>query len=311
MNPNSSHGSFFSLTAYIHLGPLRYFVFAVLLVLYVLMLVSNALLVAVIFLNRSLHEPMFVFMCNLFGNGIFGSSIMFPFLLHQIIQDEHIVPSGFCYFQTFSIHVYGIVEYFTLSVMSYDRYLAICAPLYYNSQMTRNKMVAMSVIPWLYGCFICLIMIILSSSQRLCGNAIHKVYCDNFPIIKLACSDTSTINAYGFVISMVNIFSPLLLILVTYLRILRVCFSGSVQTRRKALTTCMPHLTSLLNFGIGAAFEIIQYRFNMTYMPEYVRIFVSLYFLLVQPLLDPFVYGLNISKIRILCKSLFVPTMML
>ncbi|XP_033832474.1 olfactory receptor 10A3-like [Periophthalmus magnuspinnatus] len=306
MNPNSSNVAFFSLTAYFHLGPLRYLVFAVLLILYVLMLLSNALIVAVIYQNRSLHEPMYILVCSLFGNGIFGSSIMFPFLLYQILQDVHIVPSQFCYFQAFAIHVYGIVEYFTLSVMSYDRYLAICVPLQYNTRMTRDKTAVMMVIPWLYACFICLVMIMLSSSLRLCGNAIQKVYCDNFPIVRLACSDTSILNAYGLVISIVNIFSPMLLILITYFRILRVCFLGSVQTRRKALATCMPHVVSLMNFGLGAAFEIIQYRFNLSYLPESVRIFLSLYFWLVQPILDPFVYGLSISKIRVLCKNLFV-----
>ncbi|XP_055003815.1 olfactory receptor 49-like [Boleophthalmus pectinirostris] len=326
MNTNSSHVAFFFLTAYFHLGPLRYIVFVVLLILYVLMLFSNALILAIICQNRSLHEPMYIFVCSLFGNGIFGSSIIFPLLLYQILQDVHIVPSEFCYFQTFAIYVYGTVEYFTLSVMSYDPYLAICAPLHYSSRMTRNKTAVMVVMPWLYGCFICLVMIMLSSSLRLCGNVIHKVYCDNFPIVRLACSDTSTLNAYGLVISIVNIFSPLLLILITYLLIFRVCFFGNAQTRRKALSTCMPHVISLMNFGLGLELPGAAVPIDITHGQRGSVLSVSSQhsepklfsrgiflphclllpgttmlprFYCPFPILDPFVYGLSISKIRV------------
>ncbi len=141
-------------------------------------------------------------------------------------------------------------------------------------------------------------------SLQLCGNIINKVYCDNHAVVKLACSDTTVNNIYGLSVVALLIFGPLILIFYTYAEILKVCFSGSKQIRQKAVSTCMPHLASLLNFAFGACFEIIQSRFDMNSVPNMLRIFLSLYFLTCPPLLNPLMYGVKMSKIRVACKSL-------
>ncbi|KAK1900611.1 Olfactory receptor 52B2 [Dissostichus eleginoides] len=120
----------------------------------------------------------------------------------------------------------------------------------------------------------------------------------------LACSDTRVNNIYGLFYTVISIIIPLLLILYTYMRILRVCFSGSKQTRQKALSTCAPHLASLLNFSFGGFFQILQSRFDMSSVPNMLRVLLSLYFLTCQPLFTPVLYGLKMSKIRIICKRL-------
>ncbi|KAI9532900.1 hypothetical protein NQZ68_028599, partial [Dissostichus eleginoides] len=129
-------------------------------------------------------------------------------------------------------------------------------------------------------------------------------YCGNYSIVKLACSDTRVNNIYGLFYTVISIIIPLLLILYTYMRILRVCFSGSKQTRQKALSTCTPHLASLLNFSFGGFFQILQSRFDMSSVPNMLRVLLSLYFLTCQPLFTPVLYGLKMSKIRIICKRL-------
>ncbi|KAM3616537.1 uncharacterized protein V6R79_019528 [Siganus canaliculatus] len=78
-----------------------------------------------------------------------------------------------------------------------------------------------------------------------------------------------------------------------------------ILVRQKAVSTCSPHLASLLNFSVGACFEIIQSRFNMSNVPNVLRIFLSLYFLTSPPLFNPVMYGLKLSKIRLACQSLF------
>ncbi|XP_071353022.1 olfactory receptor 4B13-like [Trachinotus anak] len=301
---NSTQVSYFAFVAYFDAGLLKYLFFMIIMSLYMFIICANVLLIVVICVNRSLHEPMYLFLCSLFVNELYGSTGLFPFLLVQILSDIHTVSTVFCFLQIYCVHFYGSVEFFTLGVMSYDRYLAICYPLQYNTHMTSTKVAILIAFAWLYSVIATVVMISLSAPLQLCGNTIHKVYCDNYSIVKLSCSDTTVNNIYGLVYMFTIIVALIILILYTYMRILRVCFSGCKQTRQKAVSTCTPHLASILNFSFGAFFEIVQSRFDMSNVPIVLRIFLSLYWLTCQPLFNPVLYGLNISKIRIICKNL-------
>ncbi|XP_044210423.1 olfactory receptor 49-like [Thunnus albacares] len=301
---NSTQVSYFTLGAYFDTGVFKYLLFMVTLSLYMLIICANVLLIVVICMNRSLHEPMYLFLCSLFVNELFGSTGLFPFLLVQILSDIHTVSAPLCFLQNFVLYSYGGVEYLNLAIMSYDRYLAICCPLQYNTRMTFNKIAILIAVTWLCPMLLCFVMTSLTNSLQLCGTIIKKVYCDNYFIVKLACSDTTINNIYGLFVTSLSVFCPLILIIFTYIKILKICFSGSKQTRKKAASTCTPHLISLLNFSCGGGFEIVQSRFNMNNLPNILRIFLSLYWLTCQPLFNPLLYGLNMSKIRIICKSL-------
>ncbi|XP_035986208.1 olfactory receptor 11A1-like [Fundulus heteroclitus] len=305
MKINSTQVFYFTLSAYIDTGSVKYFSFLIVLCLYVLIVGSNVLLIVVICVNRSLHEPMYMFLCSLFVNELYGSTSLFPFLLVQILSDVHIISAPLCFLQIFSVYTYGSVEFTNLAVMSYDRYVAICHPLQYNSVMTSRKMVFLVSITWLPPVLTVGGTIVLSSSLQLCGNLINKIYCDNHSIIKLACNEPRVNNIYELFMTFLTVCVPGSVILYTYMRILKVCFSGSKQTRQKAVSTCTPHLASVINFSFGVSFEILQSRFNMNNVPSMLRIFLSLYFLTCQPVFNPLLYGLNMSKIRSLCKKLF------
>ncbi|XP_069029172.1 olfactory receptor 10J5-like [Embiotoca jacksoni] len=306
---NFTQVSYFTLTAYFDVGIFKYLCFIVVILLYILIVVSNVFLLVVICVNRSLHEPMYLFLCSLLVNELYGSSGLFPFLLLQILSDVHTVPAAFCFLQIFCLYSYAIVEFLNLSVMSYDRYFAICHPLQYNAWMTHGRISLLVALVWFYAAVICFVPISISFHLRLCGNIINKVYCDNYPIVKLSCSDTTVNNIYGLITTSVTILCPVSLILYTYMRILKVCFSGSKQTRQKAVRTCTPHLASLLNFSLGCFFEIYQSRFNMSGVPNMLRIFLSVYFLTCQPLFNPLMYGLKLANIRAICKNLIFAQM--
>ncbi|XP_034404403.1 olfactory receptor 11A1-like [Cyclopterus lumpus] len=301
---NATQLPYFILSAYFDTGVLKYFYFIIIMSLYMLIVCSNVLLIVVICMNRSLHEPMYLFLCSLFVNELFGSSGLFPFLLVQILSDIHTVSAPLCFLQIFFVYSYVCVEFFNLAVMSYDRYLAICYPLQYNTRMTFNKVAMLIGVTWIFPVLAILVLISLSARLQLCGNVIDRVYCGNYSIVKLACSDTRVNNIYGLLYTVISIIVPLVLIFFSYMKILRVCFSGSKQTRQKAVSTCTPHLASLLNFSFASCFQILQSRFNMSNVPNMLGIFLSLYFLTCQPLFTPVLYGLNISKIRIICKRI-------
>ncbi|XP_028429920.1 olfactory receptor 11A1-like [Perca flavescens] len=301
---NATQFSFFTLSAYFDTGVFKYLYFIIIISLYIVIICTNLLLIVVICMNRSLHEPMYLFLCSLFVNELYGSTGLFPFLLVQILSDIHTVSASLCFLQIFCLYTYANVEFFTLVVMSYDRYLAICYPLQYNTCMTSSKVAMLIALTWLYPFVGVAVLISLSAPLQLCGNIINTVYCDNYSIVKLACSESRVNNIYGLIYTCLVVFGPLSLILYTYIKILKVCFSGSKQTRQKAVSTCTPHLASLLNFFFGSFFQILQSRFDMSSVPMMLRNLLSLYFLTCQPIFNPLMYGLQMSKIRSLCKSL-------
>nr|XP_046244242.1 olfactory receptor 142-like [Scatophagus argus] len=299
---NSTRVPCFILAAYFEPGVFKYLYFVIVMLLYILTVCANLFLIVVICMNRSLHEPMYIFLCSLFVNELYGSTGLFPFLLVQILSDVHTVSASLCFLQIFCVYTYASIQFSNLAVMSYDRYLAICCPLQYYKCMTPKKVAILISLTWLYPFLAIFILISLSVPLQLCGNIINKVYCDNYSIVKLACSDTTVNNVYGIVYTLTTVIL-VLLIFYTYIKILQVCFSGSKQTRQKAVSTCTPHLASLINFSCGCFFEIVQNRFDMSSVPIMLRIFLSTYWLTCQPLFNPALYGLNITKIRVTCKS--------
>ncbi|XP_028429930.1 olfactory receptor 11A1-like [Perca flavescens] len=302
---NSTQVSYFKLAAYFDTGVFKYLFFLIIMCFYAVIIYANLLLIVVICMNRSLHEPMYLFLCSLFVNELYGSTGLFPFLLVQIFSDIHTVSAPFCFLQIFCLHSYGGVELWTLAIMSYDRYLAICYPLQYHTRMTSKKIAVLIALTWLYPSLTNALSVSGQTAPlQLCGNIINKVYCDNYSVVKLACSDTRVNNIFGLVYIFTVIFGFIILILFSYMRILKVCLSGSKQTRQKALSTCTPQLFSLLNFSCGGFFELVQSRFNMNYLPNMLRIVLSLYWLTCQPLINPLLYGLKMSKIRIVCRRL-------
>ncbi|XP_044209857.1 olfactory receptor 11A1-like, partial [Thunnus albacares] len=303
---NSTQVSYFTLAAYVDTGVFKYLYFMIILSLYMLIVCANVLLIVVICMNRSLHEPMYLFLCSLFVNELFGSTGLFPFLLVQILSDIHTISTFFCFLQIFCVFSYACVELLNLVIMSYDRYLAICCPLQYNTRMTTKKVATLIALTWLFPFLAILVVISLSAPLQLCGNIINRLYCGNYSIVKLACSDTTINNIYGLIYTVISIIIPLILILYTYIKILRVCFSGSKQTRQKAVSTCTPHLASLLNFSFGCIFQILLSRFELSSLPNVLDILLSVYFLTCQPLFTPVLYGLKMSKIRLICKRLLI-----
>ncbi|KAF0031009.1 hypothetical protein F2P81_017740 [Scophthalmus maximus] len=249
---------------------------------------------------------MYLFLCSLFVNELYGSTGLFPFLLLHILSDSHTVAAPLCFLQIFCVYTYGSVQFTNLAVMSYDRYVAVCRPLQYNSHLTLHNVALLIAVVWFPPFVAVFVTTALTSSLRLCGNVINKVYCDNHSVVKLSCHEATVNNVYELLAASPTVCLPVTVIFFSYIKILKVCFSGSNQTRQKAVSTCSPHLASLLNFSFGVCFEVLQSRFDMSHFPNMLRVFLSLYFLTCQPLFNPLMYGLNMSKIRNKCKSLFL-----
>ncbi|XP_042152539.1 olfactory receptor 11A1-like [Oncorhynchus tshawytscha] len=305
---NSTHYEVFRLAAYGDIGQMKYFYFAVVSVLYFVIILANALLIGVICIERSLHEPMYLFLCALFVNQLYGSTGLFPALMFYLLSDTHDISLLYCYLQIYVLYTYAITEFCNLAVMSYDRYISICYPLQYNNIMTPKTICGgvtcgLILLSWVYSFFLNGIVISLSLRLQFCGNVLDRVYCDNYSVVKLACSNTMLNNIWGLLVTVLYISCTICPTIYSYVRILQICLKSSKETKQKAFNTCTPHIASLLNFLFGCLFVVLQGRYDTAHLPPILRTILLVYFLICPPLFNPLMYGVRMVNIRQACKK--------
>ncbi|XP_042183779.1 olfactory receptor 52D1-like [Oncorhynchus tshawytscha] len=261
---NSSAVSSIILSAYFGMEDLKYLYFSIFLILYIAIVAENVILIGVIYTEKTLHQPMYFLVCNLAANGLYGSTALLPALLKNVASHPSEVSLASCRTQIYCIHTYAIVEFTILGVMSYDRYVAICHPLRYHTIMSLTKVYKLVAFTWIYPLVAFLIFFIITLQLRFCDKTIDKLYCINYLLIKLS-----------------------------------FCALSSKESKLKALRTCTPHLFAIINYFVGCYFEILQSRFDTSHLPYRTQVFMSLYFLIFPPILNPAIYGLSIQAIRV------------
>ncbi|KAF7664771.1 hypothetical protein LDENG_00166170 [Lucifuga dentata] len=180
--------------------------------------------------------------------------------------------------------------------MAYDRYIAICQPLMYHSVMTPQRVSLLVFISWFLPLYCMFMNTVTIYQAKLCGSHIHKLFCSNWLINKLACS-TSIANIIIGYFNMAYYCCHFVFILWTYMYLVRICPTSS-ENRRKFMQTCVPHLVSLFNFGIAVLLDLMYMRFGSQDISQSLQNFMSIEFLLIPPLLNPLVYGLKLTKIK-------------
>ena len=271
-----------------------YFAFA--LTSYLFTIFVNLTLIVTICLEKSLHEPIYIFLCNLCFNGICGASCFYPKLLHDLLADSHVITYTGCLAQIFGIYCYAFCEFTSLTVMAYDRYLAICRPLQYQTLMTVQRVMQLLLLTWSFSALEILVGVSLTARLPLCGHLIPKIFCTNWEVVKLSCSDTTVNNIYGFVLMFSHV-SQTALILVSYTHLVRASLKLR-SNRRKFIQTCLPHLITLLVFTSTLVFDIMYSRYGSSSTLQVLKNVLAAEFLVVPPLINPIIYGMNLHQIR-------------
>uniref|UniRef100_A0A6Q2Y0P7 G-protein coupled receptors family 1 profile domain-containing protein n=1 Tax=Esox lucius TaxID=8010 RepID=A0A6Q2Y0P7_ESOLU len=271
-----------------------YFSFS--LILYLFTIFVNLTLIFTISLEKMLHNPMYLFICNLCINGIYGASTFYPRLLYDLLFDSHLITYSWCITQAFGIYSYAFCEFTNLTVMAYDRYVAICKPLHYHSIMTIQKVRTLILLSWLFSWLECSIGLVLTVRLPLCGTDIDKLYCLNWAVVKLSCIDTTPNNLYGFFLVFCQV-SQIMLILISYVNIIKLCLRSHVGKKR-FMQTCLPHLITVINFTISIVFDSMYARYGSNTSLLALRNIMSVEYLVVPPLLNPIIYGMTLTQIR-------------
>ncbi|XP_062409115.1 olfactory receptor 52B2-like [Sardina pilchardus] len=275
----------------------RYPIFFFGLVIYLFCISCNMTLIGLIIMRRNLHKPMYFILFSLPLNDLIGITAMLPKVLSDIVTDTSQVYYPLCVLQGFLLHMYGGGVLFILAAMAFDRYIAICFPLRYNSIMTPKVVVTVIAIVW--GLDFVLILVLFSLQARLpwCRSKIMNVFCDNPSLLKLTCGNTFLNNIIGlFNTALMQIIS-ISIQAFSYVKILITCLvSRQNEARSKAINTCVAQLVIFFVFEIVGTFTILSHRFQNV-SPDLQKIMGMLIFL-VPPILNPIVYGLNAQEIR-------------
>uniref|UniRef100_A0A8C3WD27 Olfactory receptor n=1 Tax=Catagonus wagneri TaxID=51154 RepID=A0A8C3WD27_9CETA len=271
--------------------------FVVVLISYLLTLLGNTAIILVSCLDCKLHTPMYFFLTNLsFLDLCFTTSIVPQLLWNLKGPAKTITPTG-CAVQLYVSLSLGSTECVLLTIMAFDRYVAVCRPLNYTSIMHPSFCKASAGIAWLSGVGNTLIQGTITLRLPRCGhNHLHHFLCEVPAMIKLACVDIHANEVQLFVATLVLLLLPLALILISYGFIVQAVIKiKSVQAWRKALGTCGSHLLVVfLFFGTSSAIYIQP---NRSYGHSQGK-FLTLFYTVVTPTLNPLIYTLRNKDVK-------------
>ncbi|KAG3285205.1 olfactory receptor 4P4 [Ictidomys tridecemlineatus] len=275
--------------------------FLLFLLCYIAILTGNLLIMISITWSPLINQPMYFFLSYLSLSDLCYTSTVTPKLIVDSLSTKKSISYTGCMTQLFTMHFFGGIEVFILTGMAYDRYVAICKPLHYTVIMSRQKCDIIIVASCAGGFLHSFGQFLLAVFLPYCGpNEIDHYFCDVYPLLKLACTDTSKI---GFlVIANSGLMGTVIFVvlLISYAVILCTVRSYSAENRRKALSTCSSHITVVILFFAPLLFIYIR---PATTLPED-KVF-ALFYTIIAPMLNPLIYTLRNTEMKNAIKKLW------
>ncbi|XP_006132737.1 olfactory receptor 5J3-like [Pelodiscus sinensis] len=299
---NRAHGNKTSITEFILLGfqtlpELQFFLFLLFLVTYIVTVAGNLLILALVVADHNLHTPMYFFLGNLSCLETCYSSIILPKMLAGLLTGVQSISFSGCLTQYYFFGSLVGTECFLLSVMSYDRYLAICHPLRYTALMRGRDWLRLAGGSWIGGFLGNGIATFSLSLLTFCGpNTIDHFLCDLDPLIRLSCNDSQMMETLVFIFILIFSLVPFLLTVTSYICIIATILRiPSTRGRQKAFSTCSSHLI-VVTIYYGTL--LIVYMFPTTDLLGDFQKVVSIIYTVLTPLVNPLIYSLRNKEVK-------------
>ncbi|XP_062053899.1 putative olfactory receptor 2B8 [Lepus europaeus] len=292
----------FTVTEFVFLGlssepRLQLILFVLFLLFYLLTVAGNVVIITIIQIEPHLQTPMYFFLTNLSFLDICYTSTNVPQMLSNMVGRKKTIPFSSCATQMYFSLSFGMIECVLLGVMAYDRYVAICHPLHYTVIMDRNTCIQLAAVSWCCSFLSSMVINVLTLSLPYCGpNVLNHFFCEVPSVLRLACFDTSLTELVVFVFSIIIVFIPFLLIVVSYAHILlSVLRMRSTSGRYKALSTCASHLTVVALFYGTAIFMYMRPQSKSSRAGGKV---IAVFYTVITPMLNPLIYSLRNQDVK-------------
>lgn len=271
--------------------------FLVFLAFYLFSVFGNIIIISVVGIDSRLHTPMYFFLINLSILDISYTSTNVPQMLINLLTRRKTISFWGCATQMYFSLAFGMTECFLLGVMAYDRYVAICQPLHYTVIMNWKICIQLAAFCW--SSSLVSSMVINSFTLRLpfCGpNILNHYFCEVPAVLTLVCTDTSLTEMVVFVFSIIIVFLPFLLIMVSYAYIFRAVLQiHTAKGRTKAFSTCASHLTVVAIFYGTAIFTYMRPSLKSAQNRDKV---IAVFYTIIMPMLNPLIYSLRNKDVK-------------
>ncbi|NXI94590.1 O14AG protein, partial [Psophia crepitans] len=295
--PNRSFITEFRLLAFADTRELQLLHFGLFLGIYLAALLGNGIIITAIACDHRLHTPMYFFLLNLSLLDLASISNTLPKSMASSLWDNRTISYSGCATQLFSFSFLISAEYSLLTVMAYDRYVAICQPLHYGTLLGSRACVHMAAAAWGGGFLTAVLHTASTFSMPLCkGNTVDQFFCEIPQILKLSCSDTYLREDGLIVISACLVFGCFVFIVVSYVQIFRaVLRMPSEQGRHKAFSTCLPHLAVVSLFISTVMFAYLK---PPSISSPSLDLVVSVLYSVVPPAVNPLIYSMRNRELK-------------
>ncbi|XP_026138885.1 olfactory receptor 1M1-like [Carassius auratus] len=273
-----------------------YYIF--LFITYFITIIGNSIVLLIIALERSLHSPKYIGVFNLALADIGETNALIPNMMKTFLFDSQYISYNACLANMFFVFLFSTMQSFTLVVLAYDRFIAICLPLRYHALVNNTNMTLVLSAKWAFNSSVVALMVSLITRLSFCeSTVIQSYFCDHGPVYRLACNDNSVNRFMGTFITTLYLVIPLTIIILSYLGIfLALNKITTWESRLKALKTCVSHLLVVGIYFLPISCAYIA-AFMLSLAPNARVISTSLAYA-VPPMLNPIIYVLNTAEIK-------------
>uniref|UniRef100_A0A8C7DXT8 Olfactory receptor n=1 Tax=Naja naja TaxID=35670 RepID=A0A8C7DXT8_NAJNA len=283
-----------------HLQLLQFFVFFV---LYLTTIMANLLIILAVALDNQLHSPMYWFLLNLAVQDLGLVSVIVPKSMVNSLMDNRCISYSGCAAQVFIYISFAASDLSLLTVMAYDRYVAICHPLHYEMVMNWKACNKMMILIWVTSLLYGTLHTTGTFSILFCSNVVNQFFCEIPQLLKLSCSGFNLVELGILMASVITGIGCFNFIIASYIMIFRAVLRiSSEQGRQKALSTCVPHLIVVSMFLLTGCFAYLRPPSNT---PSYLDFGVTVLYSLLPPLFNPIIYSMRNKNIKLVLSKLW------